>query len=1008
MKKSPGLFFQAAVLSLCLPGFATAADAPAAPKLKDEMRQPWQRTNEDYLRHWLVLGPIHCDLVSDCLKSAGGEAAVKPEEGAEVKLSDGAALKWGAQGDYNDSISFDGFTRKRAGGVGYAAVNIPRDKAGKALLSVGSSDGIRVWVNGKRVLAKDGHRSLTPDEDQIEVDLNAGDNSLVVKVAADATFIARVLEAGAVTTRLNEIGPSLIEIQPDIFTVRTDADSKRAGAEPVKVEVIRPGGAVVFSGAGKRGELVLVPCKTWPDGPYEVRLTTSKPTGLLYVTHLAFYKGNALVKARELAAEAARADASKPEGFTLKMLAEMVDDRLGVKLADATGNPWPGIHSPLMEFDELMLERRGEVGRVRPSGFVRLAWTDEVDGSPQYCRAYLPASYDKSKPWPLVLHLHGYNPANPVYWRWWSADSRHPSIDTEFSHHQQVIYIDPHGRNNVQYKGIGDSDIMRCLAEAKRAFSVDENRVYLSGESMGGWGTWNVATRHPDVFAAIAPIFGGVDYHAAQTEEDLARLSPIDRFLDERESSWAQAEGLLNVPILVQHGDADGAVNVDWSRWGVKLLQRWGYDVRYREYPGRIHETLQHSNSGMSIDWFLQHVRNPDPRHVRLRSAELRHAKAYWVEVLQPGSPLEFMRVDAEVVDRNVIRLDTDNVLDVSLSPTKDLVDPAEPVKVVWNGVAQDLTLQGGSLRLTSAAYKPATLRKTAQLPGGSDDFFVTPFAVVIGTTAKDPAMKELCQVKAQAFMDSWRDAQKQPVRVFKDTEITAADIAKYSLILMGGADANLVTAKLARQLPLRVTRDAVTIDGRQIRAKDSVVQLLYPNPRNHERYVWVIAGQSANGLYNADLDLYRQYEWDYLVSDGLIPAAKAHVSPLALRVTQGMFDYDWKYSAALEVPGDARARAQGRPIPRPDANIRFAPGLLETYTGKYQIDRGPVIEILKKGGQLSAIVAGDEAELVPTGQASFLVPRFNVRLDFVRDAAGKVTGVTGYGGNDFEGKKLD
>ena len=52
------------------------------------------------------------------------------------------------------------------------------------------------------------------------------------------------------------------------------------------------------------------------------------------------------------------------------------------------------------------------------------------------------------------------------------------------------------------------------MAEARKLFSVDDNRVYLTGESMGGWGTWNVATRHPELFAAIAPVFGGVDYHS--------------------------------------------------------------------------------------------------------------------------------------------------------------------------------------------------------------------------------------------------------------------------------------------------------------------------------------------------------------------------------------------------------------------------------------------------------------------------------------------------------------
>src|SRR5262249_20690638 len=162
---------------------------------------------------------------------------------------------------------------------------------------------------------------------------------------------------------------------------------------------------------------------------------------------------------------------------------------------------------------------------------------------------------------------------------------------------------------------------------------------------------------------------GGVDYHSQMKEEDLAKLTPVEAFLQERDSSWAQAESLNNLPIYVHHGDQDGAVNVEWSRWGVRMLQRWGYDVRYHEYPGKVHEALSWSNPLMSAEFFLEHRRDAHPRHVRVRSAELRHAGAYWVRIEQRARPLEFMFVDAEVVDRNVIRLDTQNVVDVVISP---------------------------------------------------------------------------------------------------------------------------------------------------------------------------------------------------------------------------------------------------------------------------------------------------------------------------------------------------
>ncbi len=976
-----------------------AQQAPPAPSLKDEMRQPWERGDTRFIREWTVAGPIQCTLEAECLGEGQPEAAARPDE-------DGGG-KWRPFKSWGDAVNFVDFEGSRDGAVGYAFTTVNRASAGKALLSFGSQGAARVWVNGKRVHTWDGMRSLTADEDQVEVDLAAGANAVLVKLAADGVFLLRVLEKGTVLTRAAEIGPSIVGFMPAGFSLNTDVNGKRADAPPVKVEVIAPGGAVMFTATALRGEQLYIDGKSWPDGPYEARCSTTNLQGLLSVTHLPWYKGDALAKARDLATEAAKADTSRPEGFTLRMLASMVDDRLGGKVADAKGNPWGKIHSPLMEFDELMLERAGKVGRIRANGFVRMAWVDETDGSPQFARAYLPANYDPAKKWPMIIQMHGFNPANPVYWRWWSVDNRH-GPGTEFSNHQGVIYIEPHGRGNVQYRGFADADILRGIAEAKRLFSVDDDRMYLTGDSMGGWGTWNVSTRHPELFAAIAPVFGGVDYHSQMSEEELAKLGPVDRFFAEKESSWAMAESLVNTPILVHHGDVDQAVNVEWSRWGVKLLQRWGYDVRYHEYPGKGHEALAISNAVLSGEWFLKHRRDPNPRQVRVRSAELRNAGAWWVRVHQAASPLAFMVVDAEVVDRNVIRLDTDNVLDIVLKPGAALIDASKPVRVVWNGVAHDMRVTDGALRLTNSAYQPAKLHKTPDLPGMTSDFLMTPFAIVIGTSSKDPDMVALCKEKAQGFVAAWRDWQKVEPRVFLDSEIGQADIARYSLILIGGADANLVSAKLAARLPLRIAANSVRIDGKEFKAKDAAVQVIYPHPLNASRYVWIFAGTSTGGMYFTEPSPLRVYDWDYTITDGHIPAFKQSASAEKTRVVSGSFDYNWRYSAALSFAGDAEVRAKGRTLRRPDKNLKIDPKVLASYVGRYQIGGGPPLEIYLEGGKLMVRGNGNVSELIPESETNFYVTLVNVRVFFERDAAGKVSGFTGWGGGDFEGKRLD
>lgn len=608
-----------------------------------------------------------------------------------------------------------------------------------------------------------------------------------------------------------------------------------------------------------------------------------------------------------------------------------------------------------------------------------------------------------------MIQIHGYNPANPVYVRWWAADERHSHIDAEFSNHQGVIYIEPHGRGNTQYLGLGDKDIMTVIAEAKRLFNVDEDRIYLTGDSMGGWGTWNVATRHPDLFAAIAPVFGGTDYHAYMSEEDIARLGPLDRFLQEKQSSWAMADGLLNVPIFVHHGDADKSVNVDYSRWGVRLLQRWGYDVRYHEYPGRVHEALESQNGNLNIEWFLQHRRNSEPRHVRIRSAELRNASAYWVHVLQSANPLEFMAVDAELTDQNVIRLDTRNILDIELSPSPALIDRTKPVNVVWNGTAREMSPENGKLRLSAPGYTPATLHKNGRLPGSIADFTITPFAVVIGTVSKDPEMVAICRAKASAFIASWQQWQNQPPRVFADTAIGEAEMAKYSLLLIGGAEANRVTAGLAARLPLQISADRIIIDGRSFPVKDAALQMIYPNPLNAERYVWITAGTSADGMYFNELNPQRPFDWDFVINDGLVPAYKERASVLQTRIVSGMFDYNWRFNDTLAQRADTAVRARGRMRHRPNEKLTLSPRVLDSYAGHYQITQGPLLEIIRDGKLLRAKTPGVDGDvLVPESETSFSLPKFNVWISFVRDPAGKVTGLTGYQDGDFEGKKLE
>jgi hypothetical protein len=377
------------------------------------------------------------------------------------------------------------------------------------------------------------------------------------------------------------------------------------------------------------------------------------------------------------------------------------------------------------------------------------------------------------------------------------------------------------------------------------------------------------------------------------------------------------------------------------------------------------------------------------------------------VEVKQVASPMEFADVDAEVVDRNVIRLDTRNVLDAALTPGADLIDPAQPVRVVWNGVVHDLGFENGSLRLMDRAYKPGRVVKNATLPGTLVDFTATPFAVVIGTTSRDPEMVKALHAQADIFIGAWRAWQKFEPRVFTDTQIKDTDIARYSLVLFGGADANRVTASFGARLPLRLTQQAVVIGGHEFRVPAAAVHMVHPNPRNSARYVWVIAAGTSSGLLGAEALPYNLPEWDFVIYDGHMPGYGQRATRTQTAVASGHFDYNWRYAPTLVVAGDAAVRARANHIRQLNPGV-VPVETLDRYVGKYLLPNGRVVEVRREGSKLLAQSEGDSAELLPQGEDNFYLPPFSQWVAFQRDAAGKVTGFTGAGGGDYEAKRQE
>jgi dienelactone hydrolase len=902
------------------------------PDPKNESRMPWEPSLGGYLRTWLLCGefpnPPHegareydhtppcVGLETDYLAEHGGETSIAPQAGMQHKRPDGTVAEWFEYTSPRDVVDFNTALRGRPTtnvvAYGYATVNA--EEAGEALLAVGSDDGVRIWLNGDLVHDHLVARGVRPDEDLVAVTLKEGGNSLLVKVEQGGGgwgFILRVLtEAQALALDAGEITPKL-EPSPKgkphtlVVSVDTGAGRQVRPGEAVTIVAVSPEHPTVVRVEKKRSEVLRVDAADWPDGPYELQLSHTLSDGTQVTKYINWYKGDWAAQVEKLlaACDALPANPTKEADLRLKVVGVLVRDRLGGKRPP---DGWKQIHGLLMEHLEITL---GDRAVLRPHGFRRLAWIDPVDDSAQYARAYLPAGYDAAEAWPMVVNLHGYNPPNPEYIRWWGVTNRHNGM----ADREGVVVLEPHGRANTGYRGIGDTDVLRAMAEAKAKFRVDPDRVYLMGYSMGGGGTWHVGTRHPEEFAAIGPIFGGWDYHTWIDAEDYHELTPERRFDEERWSSFAQADSLLTTPVFVNHGDSDTLVEVDHSRYAVRMLQRWGYNIRYWEHPGKGHGGLGCERE--LVRWFLTHKRDSMPRRVRVRSGWLETASAHWVRVEQSEKPREFIVVDACVTDRHTVVLNTQNVLEVRLTPGEPILDRQAPVRVVWNGRSMgNVSFQDGTLVLRARGYRPGKTPKRPELAGPISDVQTTPFLIVCGTTSQDEAMRRFCELRAEAIRDGWTTWQHVVPRYALDTEVTDQQMRSLSLILVGGPADNAVTRKLIDRIPLALQYDSITIGGARFAARDAAVQVVCPNPLNPDRYVTVIAANSAKGMFFTD---QLADHVDYVIADGRM--ADDDEPWENYLVVSGSFDHDWQYRDAFARRGDPALRlaAPGRNVPQ-------------------------------------------------------------------------------------------
>jgi poly(3-hydroxybutyrate) depolymerase len=348
----------------------------------------------------------------------------------------------------------------------------------------------------------------------------------------------------------------------------------------------------------------------------------------------------------------------------------------------APGSPSPAQSRPAAT-------TRGDGQRRLPRGFLRKTIA-LPDGQRRRYAVFVPPQYalHPEHNWPVILFLHGSGErgGNGIK----QTRIGLPTIAARHPMKFPFILVMPQAKD-MWYRGSEAAAAWTILDEVHREYRTDRDRVYLTGLSMGGFGTWELAARRPDVFAAIVPVCG---------------VAPLPYL-----------SNLVNVPVWAFHGALDDRVPVSGSRDAVAELKRLGAEPKYTEYPHVNHFCWDDAyGTPELLPWLLKHRRPPPPAVIDYVWPAGR-SRVWWLAVEAEAKLKEPARVHVEIQDGGRVIIESENTRAWGLVSEAPPLAPGMEIEIVWN---KKLIYRGPFEGVLN--YTPPSPARTESRPGGRDD----------------------------------------------------------------------------------------------------------------------------------------------------------------------------------------------------------------------------------------------------------------------------------------------
>ena len=222
----------------------------------------------------------------------------------------------------------------------------------------------------------------------------------------------------------------------------------------------------------------------------------------------------------------------------------------------------------------------------KSTGDFHLAYRSAVDSQLVPYRIFVPEGYTPDRSWPLIIGLHGASGSENT-WLDRRRRGETENLCKRLSQERGYVFVAPSGRGPFTgYRRIGGQDVMDVLDRALSIYNIDPERVYLTGHSMGGGGTWILGLRHAEKFAAIAPIAAS--------------------------GRWVRSRHVkphADLPVLFSQGAKDMVALAEPARRTAKLLAKYMKNFTYNETPDDTHNTIWYTALPTIFDFFDAHGR---------------------------------------------------------------------------------------------------------------------------------------------------------------------------------------------------------------------------------------------------------------------------------------------------------------------------------------------------------------------------------------------------------------